>query len=303
MKFLYLFILWYLPLVAFADLTLAKKFFETGEYDKVLKELESDLFPVSKLGSKEADIEGYKLLGACYLLNKTPDKTKAKSAFDSVLRLDPEATLDTLRFSPDVVSVFNDVKRDLSNNLVLVSRKTNTRRMGQGVSTGLELIKRQKDLTPKYYAVLIQEQSPALSFIPVVGQLQNNEPKKAASFLGAEAFFLGTTAGTFLYLQKVTEDTNGDGVPECLVDDENTRLSADQLCQLARNVNLISASLSVVVLGVAAYDSRRNFTAQRYELKEVPPEVGRFLQKQTTLLRLVPRFGLNGSGLELQGNF
>jgi hypothetical protein len=305
MKALRIFFIWCFPLVAFADLAIAKKFFETGDYEKALKELEADLLPVSKLGSKEADIEGYKILGASYLLNKTPDKGKAKSAFDSVLRLDPDATLDTLRFSPEVVSVFNDVKKDIANNQLLVTRKTNVRRMGQGVSTGLELLKRQKDLTPKYYAVVIQQQSPALSFIPIAGQLQNNQPAKAFIFLGAEALFLGTAAGTFINLQNITEDTNGDGIPECRVEDPNPKggLSADQLCQLSRRVNLLSSSLAIVTLGVAAYDSRIHFTPTRYELKEVPPEVGRFLQKQVSQIQLAPSFDLGSPGLKIMGNF
>jgi tetratricopeptide (TPR) repeat protein len=301
MTFRSLFLLWLLPLFAFGDLVIAKKFFENGDYEKLIKELEADLFPSSKLGSKEADVEAYKLLGAAYLMSANPDKIKAKSAFDSVLRLDPEATLDTLRFPPGVVAVFNEVKKDSDEAKIAVARKTTMRRFGQGVSNGLEMLKRQEDLTPKYYAVVIEQQNVALSFVPILGQFQNQQHAKGFGFLGAEALFIGTTAGTFLYLQKITSD-NGQGGVQCDVADIDL-LDAQQICNLARNVNLISATLALITAGVSVYDSQRNFQEQRFQLQELPPEIGRSLQKKTAQLQLTPSLDRRSVGVGLVGRF
>jgi tetratricopeptide (TPR) repeat protein len=295
----WLFLLLCLPLVALGDLAVAKKFFEVGDYEKLIKELESDLLPTSKLGSKEADLEAYKLLGAAYLMTREQNEIKAKSAFDAVLRLDPEATLDTVRFPPNVVDIFNEVKRENDEAKKIVARKIAKRRMEQGVSNSLEMLKRQKDLTPQYWAVVVEQQNVALSFVPILGQFQNQQYNKGLGFLGAEALFLGTSAGTFLYLQRITID-NGQGGVICNVAPIDI-LDSQQICNLARNVNLISATLAVVTAGFSVYDSRRNFQEQRFQLKELPPEVGRALQKKTA--QITPSLDPDRFGVILSGRF
>lgn len=285
--------LWAWPV--FADLKQAKETYDFGDYAKAIKLLEPLLYPSSQFSEEEDEALAHKLLGASYFL--TGDRDGARREFEAFLQLRPDESLDLFKFPPEMRALFDGVRREIAEGKAILQRAATEKLFAGGVVTGSALLAREEALTPRFYAVVVEERSPALSFVPVVGQLQNKDYDRAVLFLSAELLTVGSAVGTFLYLQRFTgaPDPQTGAVP-CLVGDSARfpDLTGPEICTLMRVLNLSSAGLSVAVLGAGIYDARRRFVPRELRLEEVPPEVGRKLMKQTPArpgARLSPALG------------
>lgn len=88
----------------------AKLYYNYGEYEKAIKQLESALQYLKQLNKNE-QVEAYKYLAFSYVA--FGDKEKAKEQFKKALMLDPKLELDPATVSPKIIKVFEEAKADI----------------------------------------------------------------------------------------------------------------------------------------------------------------------------------------------
>ncbi|MEE8597398.1 MAG: hypothetical protein V3T09_06285 [bacterium] len=88
----------------------AKTFYNSGEYEHAISELEKALQYLKQL--EEGDqVEAYKYLAFSYVA--FGDKAKAKEQFKKALVLEPSLTLDPATVSPKIIKVFDEAKSEM----------------------------------------------------------------------------------------------------------------------------------------------------------------------------------------------
>jgi tetratricopeptide (TPR) repeat protein len=88
----------------------AKTFYNSGEYEHAISELEKALQYLKQL--EEGDqVEAYKYLAFSYVA--FGDKAKAKEQFKKALVLEPSLTLDPATVSPKIIKVFEEAKSEM----------------------------------------------------------------------------------------------------------------------------------------------------------------------------------------------
>ncbi|MCK4250744.1 tetratricopeptide repeat protein [candidate division WOR-3 bacterium] len=88
----------------------AKTFYNSGEYEHAISELEKALQYLKQL-EKGDQVEAYKYLGFSYVA--FGDKAKAKEQFKKALVLKPNLTLDPAIVSPKIIKIFEEAKAEL----------------------------------------------------------------------------------------------------------------------------------------------------------------------------------------------
>jgi tetratricopeptide (TPR) repeat protein len=89
----------------------AKNFYNGGEYEKAISELENALQFLKQF--KQIDqVEAYKYLAFSYVA--FGDKDKAKEQFLRALKLDPKMELDPSTVSPKIIKVFEEAKSEFA---------------------------------------------------------------------------------------------------------------------------------------------------------------------------------------------
>lgn len=88
----------------------AKTFYNSGEYEHAISELEKALQYLKQL-EKGDQVEAYKYLGFSYVA--FGDKAKAKEQFKKALVLEPNLTLDPAIVSPKIIKIFEEAKAEL----------------------------------------------------------------------------------------------------------------------------------------------------------------------------------------------
>jgi len=89
----------------------AKNFYNGGEYEKAITELEQALQFLKQLNQLD-QVEAYKYLAFSYVA--FGDKEKAKDQFRLALKLDPKMELDPSVVSPKIIKVFEEVKSEFA---------------------------------------------------------------------------------------------------------------------------------------------------------------------------------------------
>jgi tetratricopeptide (TPR) repeat protein len=89
----------------------AKNFYNGGEYEKAITELEQALQFLKQLNQLD-QVEAYKYLAFSYVA--FGDKEKAKEQFRLALKLDPKMELDPSVVSPKIIKVFEEVKSEFA---------------------------------------------------------------------------------------------------------------------------------------------------------------------------------------------
>lgn len=89
----------------------AKLYYNSGEYENAIKQLESALQYLKQLTQNE-QVEAYKYLAFSYVA--FGDKEKAKEQFKKALVLDPKIELDPATVSPKIIKVFEEAKAELA---------------------------------------------------------------------------------------------------------------------------------------------------------------------------------------------
>lgn len=88
----------------------AKFYYNSGEYENAIIQLESALQYLKQLNQNE-QVEAYKYLAFSYVA--FGDKEKAKEQFKKVLSLDPKLELDPATVSPKIIKVFEEAKAEI----------------------------------------------------------------------------------------------------------------------------------------------------------------------------------------------
>ncbi len=97
----------------------AKLYYNNGEYENAIKQLEDALQYLKQLNQTE-QVEAYKYLAFSYVA--FGDKERAKEQFKKALMLDPKLELDPATVSPKIIKVFEEAKAEM----VLVTPKPPT---------------------------------------------------------------------------------------------------------------------------------------------------------------------------------
>ncbi len=88
----------------------AKSYYNNGEYENAIKQLENALQYLKQLNKNE-QVEAYKYLAFSYVA--FGDKEKAKEQFKKALNLDPKLELDPATVSPKIIKVFEEAKAEI----------------------------------------------------------------------------------------------------------------------------------------------------------------------------------------------
>ena len=88
----------------------AKTFYDNGEYEHAISELEKALQYLKQLEQGD-QVEAYKYLAFSYVA--FGDKVKAKEQFKKALALEPNLTLDPATVSPKIIKVFEEAKSEM----------------------------------------------------------------------------------------------------------------------------------------------------------------------------------------------
>ncbi|MGZ3443195.1 MAG: hypothetical protein ACXVDD_26925 [Polyangia bacterium] len=194
-----------------AALRSARDEFDYGNYEAVvarLRPLVEALELVRELPQKADRLEALRVYGiACTLTGR---KTAAEGAFLLLLREEPSTRLDAALVRPEAVAFFDEVRARHRAELLSAYRKNRR---------------------PHYWA---------LDLIPLAGQMQNRQWKKAIVFGAIELLLLATNITTGALLAHYEGDTH-DFMPN--------GVDRTKLYEPLRDVNWISFGL---LLGVTA---------------------------------------------------
>lgn len=112
-----------------------KKFYQQLEYDKALEELsiakKEFIINLSHLRSNRDLLDAHLYLGMTYIALASGSKNEkqsklAENEFEKVVMLDPQRELSLRNYSPDVIQIFDKVKKRLtSNNRITVTFDAN----------------------------------------------------------------------------------------------------------------------------------------------------------------------------------
>lgn len=89
----------------------AKLYYNNGEYENAIKQLEDALQYLKQLNQTE-QVEAYKYLAFSYVA--FGDKERAKEQFKKALLLDPKLELDPATVSPKIIKVFEEAKAEMA---------------------------------------------------------------------------------------------------------------------------------------------------------------------------------------------
>ncbi len=94
----------------------SKIYYNNGEYEKAIAELEKALNVLYKLKQNDR-VEAYKYLGFSYVA--FGDILKAKESFKKALSLNPQLTLDEATVSPKIIQVFEQAKIEMPKTVIV----------------------------------------------------------------------------------------------------------------------------------------------------------------------------------------
>jgi hypothetical protein len=167
------------PATPAGTLKSARDEFDFGNYESVVGRLRPivDAMELShELPDKADRLEALRVYGiACTLTGRN---TAAEGAFLLLLREEPSTRLDAALVRPEAVAFFEHVRLRHREELLAVYRKNRR---------------------PHYWAVDV---------IPIAGQLQNRDWKKAVGFGVSEAALLATSITTYALLGQYQGDNN-----------------------------------------------------------------------------------------------
>lgn len=162
--------------------------FEFGEHGAAAEKLRKILEP-PQLTSREDLIVARQYLGACYHL--LDDKAKAKTQFSMLLALDPKHKLDPEVFSPALVELFEEVRRETGLPLPKVTPEKPPPAPSEGGAKAGAPPVIERDPPPA-----------ALALIPFgVGQFTNRHPVRGALFAVTEVGLFATSIATLVMFE------------------------------------------------------------------------------------------------------
>lgn len=219
------------------DLTRARGEYERGEYQKTVQILYKLLY-VEKEPMLEDDlVESHKLLGISYYYLDDPEK--ARQEFSALLYIDPDYELDPVIEQPEVVAFFDNVKRELKNELNEIRKQR-----------AIEEAKKQQPSVEITITRDVRYESPWGNFIPFgYGQFRNGQSGWGTVYLVTEGALAAISTG--LFVAQAIEF--GFPVGRRPAEDEIERVRLMQTLQIG------TGGLAILVYGIGVVHAFRDF--------------------------------------------
>jgi hypothetical protein len=153
-------------------------------------------------------IEAYRMLGVSEL--KLGDLAQARSAFVSLLSVDPDYALDPFLVEPKVVEFFDQVKREREPALAPLRERRRAlveqRRLGEEAQKRL-LSEEQARSGPPTKVIRIQDRIYLFNWLPLgAGQFQNGDRAKGTAIAAAEVVLGATNLAAILFHNQIAQD-------------------------------------------------------------------------------------------------
>jgi hypothetical protein len=250
-----------LALSASPELKRAKDRCEFGAWADCAGTLRPFLARDPALSDAEA-VEAWRMLGVAeYHLG---DRAAARSAFVSLLSVDPDFSLDPFLVPPPIVDFFDKVKRETEPDLApLRARKREVReqqRLAEEARRRL-LAEEQARNGPPSKVVKIQERIYLLNWMPFgIGQFQNGHKNRGTAIAAGQLTLALVNVAAILAHSQVADDRSR----MCTSSQANctsppyTRSDRNLLNQLSA-VKYLSAGLFWGLYGYGVWDAHRHF--------------------------------------------
>jgi hypothetical protein len=226
--------------------------------------------------SGEDAIEAYRILGIAEL--KLGDEPQARSAFVSLLSLDPDHVLDPFLVEPKVVEFFDRVKREHEPALAPLRERRRAleeqRRLAEDAKRRL-LSDEQARTGPPTRVVRVEEHVYLLNWIPFgAGQFQNGDRAKGTAIAAAQLGLGALNLGAILFHNAIAQDPSRRCAPSQPAGCSRPPYtdSDRRLMSRADAVKYSSAALFWLVYAYGVYDAHRHYVP-RVET-EITPQAG-----------------------------
>jgi len=203
------------------------------------------------------------------------DRNQARSAFVSLLSIDPEHKLDPFLVPPAIVEFFEDVKREHEPTLRPLRERRRVlkeqERLAEEARRRLFAEERARS-GPATKIVKVQERSYILNWMPLgAGQFQNGHRAKGTAIAAAELVLGAINIGAILVHNQLVDSADNRCVPsQAGCRDGYTRTARSQI-EVVDVVKYASAGLFWAVYGYGVYDAHRYYVP-RVETEISPRE-------------------------------
>jgi hypothetical protein len=197
-----------------ADLKRARDRFEFGSFAEAAGTVRAWLAEHPDASGDDA-IEAYRMLGISEL--KLGDLAQARSAFVSLLSVDPDHTLDPFLVEPKVVEFFDQVKRDNEPALGPLRERRRAleeqRRLTEDAKKRLMAEELARAGAPTK-VIQVQERLYLFNWMPFgAGQFQNGHRAKGTAIAAAEVALAAANLAAIIFHNQIASDpqqrTNG----------------------------------------------------------------------------------------------
>ncbi len=190
-----------------ADLKRARDRFEFGAWSEAAGTVRAWLGEHPDASGPEA-IEAYRMLGIAEL--KLGDLPQARSAFVSLLSLDPDFALDPFLVEPKVVEFFDQVKREHEPALGPLRERRRAldeqRRLADEAQQRL-LSEEQARSGPPTKVIRVQDRIYLFNWLPLgAGQFQNGDRAKGTAIAAAQVALGATNLAAILFHNQIAQD-------------------------------------------------------------------------------------------------
>jgi hypothetical protein len=190
-----------------ADLKRARDRFEFGAWADAAGTVRAWLSEHPDASGPEA-VDAYRMLGISEL--KLGDLVQARSAFVSLLSVDPDYALDPFLVEPRVVEFFDQVKREREPALAPLRERRRAleeqRRLAEEAQRRL-LSEEQARSGPPTKVIRVQERIYLFNWLPLgAGQFQNGDNAKGTAIAAAEVALGATNLAAILIHNQIAQD-------------------------------------------------------------------------------------------------
>ncbi len=244
------------------ELKRARDRFEFGSYADAAGIVRGWLAAHPGASGDEA-VEAYRMLGVAEL--KLGDPASARSAFVSLLALDPDYALDPFLVEPRVVEFFDQVKRDNEGALAPLRERRRAadeqRRMAEEEARRL-LAEEQARTGPPTKVIRVEEHLYLLNWMPFgAGQYQNGDRAKGTAIAAAEVVLAGANLLALVLHNQIADDPARRCAPSQPTGCSQPPYTDDDRALMSRldAVKYVSAALFWAVYAYGVVDAHLNY--------------------------------------------
>lgn len=259
-----------------AELKRARDRFEFGSFAEAAGTIRAWLSEHPDATGEDA-VEAYRMLGISEL--KLGDTAQARSAFVSLLSLEPDYALDPFLVEPKVVEFFDQVKKEHEPALAPLRERhralAEQKRLADEAKQRL-LLEEQARSGPPTKVIRIQERHYFFNWLPLgAGQFQNGQPAKGTAIAAAEVTLGAVNLAAILFHNQIAQDPSRRCAPSQATGCSRPpyRDSDRDLLSRVDTVKYISAGLFWAVYAYGVLDAHLHYVP-RVETELSPKEAG-----------------------------